>query len=187
MTSKDWWYSLLNKKTVDEWLVSATNDEPQPSVRVALLSLGLDNQREEYFQLLSERDELREMLEEAEEEVERLRTVESVFRLSLRNLLDARDFLGYQLSHANGGMTDDEMEKISSKYLRNSLLGSAWEENTLKTYVAVLARLIPDRLDAEVINTIFHYPVELASKLLVEGATQELEESKESIGDKGIK
>jgi hypothetical protein len=186
LTSKEWWYSLLNKKTVDQWLSSAKEDESQPSVRVALLCLALDSQQEKYFDLLGERDELREMLAEAEEELERLRTVEYVFGVALRSLLDARDFLGYQLSHANGGMSDLELDCVAQRYLRKSSL-STWEENTLKKYVAVLAKLIPNRLDAEVINTIFNYPIELASKILVEGATRELEESKESIGDKGIK
>jgi hypothetical protein len=90
-----------------------------------------------------------------------------VARKAIVALLDARDFLAYQLSHANGGMDDTELEQLAQEYLRRE----AWDDEQLCDSVAELAELIPDRLDADVIMTVFACNVDQASRVLTRVAT----------------
>lgn len=103
--------------------------------------------------------------------VETTRTVRiegsNVARKAIIALLDARDFLAYQLSHANGSIDDAELDRIADQYLRHE----TWNDQALATEVAELAELIPDRLDAEVVSTVFACDPEQASRVLVQVAT----------------
>lgn len=91
----------------------------------------------------------------------------AVARRALVALIDAREFLGYQLSHANGGIDDETLEEFATRYLRHEL----WDAAKLEEAVEELASLIPDRLDADVVATVFACDVDLASRVLVRAAT----------------
>lgn len=66
-------------------------------------------------------------------------------------LLDARDFLGYQLAHANGEMDDAELAELSKTYL----IECKFTDEQLAERVAVLAAIINERMDADVVATAF--------------------------------
>jgi len=96
-------------------------------------------------------------------------TSDSILRRALVSLLDARDFLGFQLSHANGLMSESQLDEVSSSYLKIEV----WEDAALADAVTLLASLIPDRLDADVVSTMFSCSVTQASRILLRVASQE--------------
>ncbi|MHA2066500.1 MAG: hypothetical protein ACXABY_19180 [Candidatus Thorarchaeota archaeon] len=77
-------------------------------------------------------------------------------------LLRERDFLGYQLSYANGLMTDCEMEEINKHLVpeQSSVTGE------LIAKVEVLYKLMPDKVDADVVSTVFNCDLPTAVKVL---------------------
>ena len=89
-----------------------------------------------------------------------------VARAAIVALIDARDFLAYQLSHAQGGMTDEQLDAIADEYLRHE----TWVDAELQLQIRALAELIPDRLDAETVSTIFACDIEQASRVLASSA-----------------
>lgn len=89
--------------------------------------------------------------------------VRDVANEAITSLLDARDFLALQLTHANGGMTDDELDALADEYLRQTAATDA----ELTARVATLAALIPpERLDADVVSVIFRCDAVRANKVL---------------------
>ena len=83
-------------------------------------------------------------------------------RTALRNLLDARDFLGYQLSHAHGCMTDEQFSELSQDYL--SLVQRSDDELTRRT--AALVTLLGDRVDSDTVAVAFKCDLDQASRAL---------------------
>jgi hypothetical protein len=97
----------------------------------------------------------------------------SLIRRALLGLLDAQDFLGYQLTHANGGMSDDQLNGIADEHFAKRAL---WTEEDIVAVTRELAGLIPDRLDALLVSVITGCDIELASRVLVAGAEAEVKE-----------
>lgn len=64
-------------------------------------------------------------------------------------LLDDRDFLGYQLSHAKGTLDDEQFKEIADKYLTHVEMDDA----ALMRKIRALIDLIGDRADSDVIAT----------------------------------
>ena len=85
-----------------------------------------------------------------------------VAREAILGLLDTRDFMSYQLSHANGGMSDEQLEEIAQEYCRPS----TWDLAILQDHVRVLHNLISNRLDADVVSTVFQCSFEEARQAL---------------------
>ena len=85
-----------------------------------------------------------------------------VARNAILALLEARDFVSYQLSHANGGMSNEQLEEIAQKYC----CPSSWDPTVLQDHVRVLHDLIGDRLDADVVSTVFQCSFEEARQAL---------------------
>jgi hypothetical protein len=88
----------------------------------------------------------------------------SVAKEVIAQLLRARDFLGYQLSHANGGMTDEQLEEIAEEYLDEA----NETDEQLAPKVAALLCLIGDRCGAEVVGTVFRCTIEQAARVLAQ-------------------
>lgn len=80
--------------------------------------------------------------------LERLQVVRAELREILLALLDHRDFLGYQLSHANGGLDDVALDQIADQYLAEVPTSAASRRRRL----AILRTLVPDRLDSDVLS-----------------------------------
>jgi hypothetical protein len=59
-------------------------------------------------------------------------------------------------------MTDEELEEITSQYLHRV----SWEDPALRDRVQVLRELIGDRLDADVLSTVFRCSAEQAARVL---------------------
>jgi hypothetical protein len=77
-------------------------------------------------------------------------------------LLDARDFLGYQLSHANGCMSEVDLNEIADRHLTVRSCTDA--ELARKTII--LAGLIPGRVDVDVVATVFRCEIVQAGRVL---------------------
>ena len=92
-----------------------------------------------------------------------------VVRRAIVALLDAREFLGYQLTHAQGAIDDAELDDIADKYLRQD----SWSDDELANDVAALAEIISDRLDADVISTVFACDPIQAQRVLKRVAAQD--------------
>lgn len=71
------------------------------------------------------------------------------------SLLDDRDYLGYMVGHARGQIDDTTMEELTSERLQLS----DTENAALVHKVAVLAALIGDRIDSELVATVFRCDV----------------------------
>lgn len=95
----------------------------------------------------------------------------NLIRRALVALLNSRDFLGYQLTHANGGMSDEELEGIADEFFHTNEI---WSEPDIRAVSKELARLIPDKLDSEILSTVTNCDITLASRILVEGAEAEV-------------
>ena len=111
----------------------------------------------------------REDVEACSAEIKKLQRQREVARKAIVALLDARDFLAYQLTHANGGMTDEQLDEIAKRYVGHN---KGLDEEELQAAVVELASLISDRLDAEVISTVFSCKINQASRVLIRAATE---------------
>jgi hypothetical protein len=92
----------------------------------------------------------------------------AVVEEAIRALLDARDFLGYQLSHANGNMTDAELDEIADEYLHPPVKRIPGD---LRERIRVLKAVLgysADRLDSEAISLIFRCTLDDAMTALRE-------------------
>lgn len=98
---------------------------------------------------------------------------DDLIRRALVALLDSRDFLGYQLTHANGGMSDQDLNEIAEDFFSKH---EAWDEADIRAVSKELARLIPDRLDFVLLATVTNCGISLASRIIVEGAEAEVQE-----------
>jgi hypothetical protein len=87
-----------------------------------------------------------------------------VIREVITALLDARDFLGYQLAHANNCMTDKQLDEIAEQYLKRK----TYTIEDLRERIRVLKSLIGDRVDADVISTVFRCDYEKVYKAINE-------------------
>ena len=66
-----------------------------------------------------------------------------VVRGAIRQLLRSRDFLGYQLSHANGSMSDAQFEEVAREHLTPQHVPG------LEHRILVLRELMEDALDSD--------------------------------------
>ncbi len=72
-----------------------------------------------------------------------------VIREAIVVLIRNREFLGYQLSHANGGMDDAQLDEIAAEYL----VERHYTDEDLRGRLKILRQLVGDRLDAETAST----------------------------------
>ncbi|MBM3983055.1 MAG: hypothetical protein FJ304_22835 [Planctomycetes bacterium] len=75
-----------------------------------------------------------------------------VAREALFSLLENRDFLGYQLAHANGSLSDQEMDAIADAFFGTA---PVFDESAVARKAAFLAGIIQERLDPELVSTVF--------------------------------
>jgi hypothetical protein len=88
---------------------------------------------------------------------------QAVAKEALLNLLDARDFLGYQLSYANGGMDKETFDAIAAKYLYSV----APTMGDLADRIEVLLDLLPpERLDADAVSVMLNCGIDQAEGAL---------------------
>jgi len=90
------------------------------------------------------------------------RSETEVIREVIVALLDARDFLAYQITHAKGHMTDKQLDEIATQYLKCK----TYTIEDLKKRVDVLRSLIGDKVDVDVISTVFQCDYKQAIEVL---------------------
>lgn len=78
-------------------------------------------------------------------------------------LLENRDFLGHQLSYAEGIITGEEIKTIEDNYF--SKIGSESDEMLLPK-LKVLYRLVRNKIDADVISVALRCEFDQAERLL---------------------
>lgn len=69
----------------------------------------------------------------------------------ITSLLDNRDFMSYQLTHAKGHMSDKELDKIATRYFNKK----KFTNKEIKDGIKILRELIGNKVDADIISTIF--------------------------------
>jgi hypothetical protein len=95
----------------------------------------------------------------------------SVAKEAIISLLDERDFFGAQLSHVNGEISDDAFEEILDA---RAAKATHVDREILAQKTARLGMLIKDRIDADVVSTVFSCSLDQARSALGE-ATAALE------------
>lgn len=76
------------------------------------------------------------------------------------NLLDNRDFLGYQLAHENGCVTKQELDELCQNY-KNDL-----SDDELLEKARVAKELIGDKLDCDNLSVMLRCDVNRAVKIM---------------------
>lgn len=94
-----------------------------------------------------------------------------IAREAILSLLDHQDFLGYQLAHAKGSVSTEDMERLEDKYLEPG----PHDEAALARRAAFLAGIIPERFDAEVVSIAFRCDLEQAERA-INAATERIDE-----------
>lgn len=88
----------------------------------------------------------------------------------VERLVDVRDFLGYQLSHATGMMDDVAFGEIADKYLLADP-GVDMNVSAIAIKIALLARLLrktPQQVGAELVSTVFCCNIDVAQQAIEE-------------------
>jgi hypothetical protein len=93
----------------------------------------------------------------------------AVSRESILSLLDTRDFLGYQLAHANGRIGDDDFREIAAGYLAKI---HPADPASLASKVKTLVSIVGSRADTDTVSTVFNCEVDDAERALNEVAMQ---------------
>ena len=83
------------------------------------------------------------------------------------SLVNERMFMGYQLSYAKGLIDQDEYRSIAADFLRLPSVVPDLEHKAL-----VLAELVPELVDAELVSSVFHCDVGDAERALNRAAKQ---------------
>lgn len=86
-----------------------------------------------------------------------------VAREAILALLDNRDFLGYQLSHAHGTISDEQMDGIVDEHFSKA---GSFKEGDAARKAAFLAGIVPERFDAELLSTVLGCDIEQAEKAI---------------------
>jgi len=81
----------------------------------------------------------------------------------ISNLLDNRDFLGYQLSFCKGNLTESQFEEIKHEYLTSI---KTYDVNNLAYYVLLLMKNTSIVFDADQISTMFKCDLDVAEEAL---------------------
>lgn len=81
---------------------------------------------------------------------------------TITGLLRIRDFLGLQLDHALGNITDEDFEKQAEEYLRKS----DCPEEQIKKKLEVLFQITSQPIDAGLISEIFQCELSQAERIL---------------------
>lgn len=83
----------------------------------------------------------------------------SIVQRALDNALDARDLMGYKLTHAQGHLDDEEFQEI-----RDDLGASIESEpDALLCAAYVLSQMLGDRFDSDVLSMLFRCKLEDAT------------------------
>lgn len=78
------------------------------------------------------------------------KNTDEVVKDAIINLLEARDFLGHQLAHAIGMMTDDDIDFIADQYLdKNKKWREVYTTYDLQQHAATLFHILGDKLDSD--------------------------------------
>ena len=96
-------------------------------------------------------------------------TPNDIYRDAIIGLLNHREFLGYQLSHAHGYMTDEELSKISDEYFAGR---KVWPQVELVLRAKVLAELLDGELDSDVFSTMFNIDLCESSEAMLVAAKE---------------
>lgn len=86
----------------------------------------------------------------------------TVVRGAVRALLRNRDFLGHQLSYANGNLSNADFEHIAAEYLAEK----AVPDEVLGHRAAVIAEFFGDDLDSDVLSVMLECDGNKASQIL---------------------
>jgi ABC-type transport system involved in cytochrome c biogenesis ATPase subunit len=80
------------------------------------------------------------------------KNTDEVVKDAIINLLEVRDFLGHQLAHAIGMMTEEDLDFIADQYLDDK---KKWREayttHDLQQHATTLFHILGDKLDLEII------------------------------------
>jgi hypothetical protein len=90
-------------------------------------------------------------------------TTIEVAREALLALLDARDFLGYQLAYSKGLIEKEEFQRIAEPYLKAP---EAVDASELLKKVSALVALIGHRADTETVATVLRCDLDDAADAL---------------------
>jgi len=85
--------------------------------------------------------------------------IEDTIRIIINNINDDREYLGLQLTRAQGLVSESAYEKERAVYL----IRSNFSYIDLVERAKVLQKLIGDRLDSEIIKTAFRCTIEEAN------------------------
>lgn len=94
-----------------------------------------------------------------------------VARDAILSLVENRDFLGFQLAHANGAMSDGDMDIIADKFLSGPRV---FDETEVARKAAFLAGIVPEKFDAELVSLVFHCELDEAERA-IRNATDNLD------------
>jgi hypothetical protein len=93
-------------------------------------------------------------------------TILAAAKKAILGLLDARDFLGFQLGHVDGSISDEVFEELAQKYLKPADHSDA----ELATMTEALAELIREKIDSDVVAVAFNCDIEAAERALLVAA-----------------
>lgn len=83
-------------------------------------------------------------------------TVESVVNEVVQALVKSREFLGIQLDHARGNISDDYFHKYTNKWLERK---ENTDLNELKEKITILYSILKQPLDSEILSVAFNYSI----------------------------
>ncbi len=81
----------------------------------------------------------------------------------IKAILDQRDFMSYQLSHANGCMSERDMDEICEKYCTKNTLS----DDELFERAKVAKELLGDKLDCDNLSIMLKCDVERTMKIMM--------------------
>jgi len=90
----------------------------------------------------------------------------SVAAQAIRSLIDENEFLGYQLAAERGAVSEEQLEELSKQYLKHH----KWRMEDLVHQISLLVQVVPDRVDSELVGTVFHCDVVTAGHAVYRSA-----------------
>jgi hypothetical protein len=82
----------------------------------------------------------------------------------IQSLLNSRDFLGHQLSHAQGLIDDEEYLKLENYYF--NLVRNDRKEKDVFSEILILFKILGEDIDSDIVSESCSISLEKASSLL---------------------
>jgi hypothetical protein len=90
------------------------------------------------------------------------REVIDVASEALQSLLDDRDYLGYMVEHAKGRISNEVMDALVAEHVESRPIA----DDELRRKVLILAGLVGERLDTELVSAVFRCDFDQADRVL---------------------